>query len=110
MLAKKFKLKKFDLKSIFNNAKKFNNNYLFILKKEKQEKKFAVLLNSKEFKKSVERNKIKRRIFEIIRLNIKKIPLGWFLVYPKKNCLKLSFKELEKIFLELIINKKSTNY
>jgi len=110
MLPKKYKLKKIDFENIFKVAKKFNNEYFVVLKANKLEKKFGVFPSLKEFKKAVERNKIKRRIFEIIRLNFDKIPLGWFLIFPKKNCLKLNFEELKKKLLEIIINIKSTNY
>ncbi len=108
MLGKKFKLKKINFEEIFKIGEKYKSDFFTIIKIKNKERKFAVLPNKKEFKKAVERNKIKRRIYEIIRLNFEKIPKGSFIIFPKKNCLKLKFKELEEELAKLIINKTST--
>ena len=108
MLPKYLKLKKFDFEYLFKVGEKFSNKYFFIIKVKNPETKFSVIPSSKEFKKAVERNKIKRRIYEIIRLNLKKIPEGIYIILPKKNAFGVEFKELEKNLLELLINKKST--
>lgn len=108
MLKKKYKLKKINFEEIFKIGKRFKNNFFLVVKIDDKEKKFTVLPNKKDFKKAIERNKIKRRIYEIIRLNFDKIPPGNFLIFPKKNCLKLNFKELEKKLIKLLINKIST--
>lgn len=109
MLNKKFKLKKINFEKIFKIAKKYKNDTFVILKIDnKKEKKFGVFLSTKEFKKAVIRNKIKRLIYEIIRRNLSKIPRGLFIIFPKQNCLKLKFNELEEKILDIFINKIST--
>ncbi len=103
MLAKKYRFKNFDFEK-FRNSKKIQNS-LFLIRKidsENEEKKFAVTTNNKEFKKAVLRNKIRRKIFEIIRLNLEKIHPGYYLINVRnKEALKMNFKEIEKILLQL---------
>lgn len=111
MLKKRFRLKKIDFEEIFKLGRKYKNNFFTIIKLSNQkEKKFAVLSNKKEFKKAVVRNKIKRRIYEIIRLNFNKIPRGTFLIFPKKSSLNLNFKELKERLTKILINKISTYF
>ena len=110
MLPKNLKLKKFDFEQFFKIGEKLRNEYFLLIKIKSHEKKFSVIPSSKEFKKAVERNRVKRRIYEIIRLNIDKIPKGLYLILPNKKTLNISFEELAKNILELLINKKSTNY
>jgi ribonuclease P protein component len=110
MLKKNMRIRKINLNEVFNFAEKYKNENFTILRlSNKNEKKFGVFLNTKDFKKAVIRNRIKRLIYEIIRRNIEKIPEGLFIIFPKQNCLKLNFKQLEKSILDIFINKISTD-
>lgn len=110
MLPKYLKLKKIDFEYFFKVGEKISNKYFLVIKVKNEEKKFSVIPSSKEFKKAVERNRVKRRVYSIIRLNLEKIPQGLYIILPKKTAFNIEFKELEKNLLELLINKKSTNY
>jgi ribonuclease P protein component len=56
---------------------------------------FAILISKKLAKRAVDRNRLKRQMSEIVRLNLKLIPTGKdFLIIPKKKTLEdSSWKE-----------------
>lgn len=104
MLAKNFRFKNFDFKLFFNNQNQIIKNDFFLIYKINnfnKQKKFSVLVKNKLYKKSVERNKIKRRIYEIIRKNLDKIDYGYYLIILlKKNS---KYQILEEKLLKLLI-------
>ena len=62
---------------------------------------FAVILSGKVFKKAVERNKIRRRIFSLLDKYLKEKEIKTeeklaVLIYPKKDLKTLKFLDLEK--------------
>ena len=64
---------------------------------------FAVVMSLKISKKSVERNRKRRQLKEIIRLNINKIKKGFLvLLVAKEGILETNYQELEREFLSLI--------
>ena len=77
MLAKKHKISNRKLiPKIINNGKSLNTS-LFVIKylyNQEEISHFGVVTSQKISKKAVERNKIRRRIFEAIRLYIKENP------------------------------------
>ena len=75
--------KKKDFELIFKNSSSFKNN-LFILKVKENNlglNRFGFVISSKVSKKAVIRNKIRRRLAEIIKSEIENIPLGTDLVF-----------------------------
>lgn len=69
---------------------------------------FAVVVSKKVLKSAVGRNRIRRRVYEVIRLNIKSIPKGMdylFVVYSKE-LKELPMKELEKTMGELVAESR----
>jgi len=101
MIEKKFRLTTKDLKSFFEN-KKFKqnliNSYLKILSKENNLDfpRFAVIFAKNSLKKAFLRNKIKRRIYAIIRPLIKNGNFkGKDIVFLVKK--DFSFDELKEI-------------
>jgi len=104
MIKKELKLKKINFDEFLKFSKKIKSKNFTIFKKDADDKKFAVIISSKKIKKAVDRNRIKRRIYEIIRLNIDIIPLGHFIIFPEPSCLKLDFKKLEEELIKNIIN------
>ncbi|GIW66173.1 MAG: hypothetical protein KatS3mg095_0071 [Candidatus Parcubacteria bacterium] len=84
MLAKQFRLKNFNFK-LFSKAKKVKSKTFLVYKLDSKDKKFCVLAKEKIFKKSVERNKIRRQIYEIIRHHLNKINSGYYLIMPLKK-------------------------
>ena len=68
----------------------------------------AVVVSKKIEKSAVKRNKIRRRIYEILRLNLEKIPekTDYIFVVFSKDVEKMSFSELESLLGELVSEAK----
>lgn len=57
---------------------------------------YAIAVSAKTAKKAVDRNKVRRRIREIIRLHSQELPFGYdILITVKKPALEKSYQELE---------------
>jgi len=83
MLARKYKLKKDnDFKKIFEKGRQCQSNFIRLkyLKNELIFSRLAVIIGAKTIKKAAERNQIKRRVEEIIRLNWQKIKPGFDII------------------------------
>ncbi len=106
MLKKIYKLNSEELKTIFNKKNtsiKIIRGVFFDLKYIKKDEfenvKFSIILSSKNFKKAIIRNKVKRIFFSIIKDWQKDNNLFdsiQILIYPKKEVLNLLFLELKK--------------
>lgn len=84
---------------IIKNSPYFTLTYL---KKDNDETRIGISV-SKKTGNSVIRNRLKRRMREIVRRNYKKVKKGFDLVFVmrnKSNC--VSFSELEEIFIDMI--------
>ncbi len=69
---------------------------------------FAVVVSKKVEKSAVKRNRMRRRIYEVLRLNLEKIPKERdyiFMVFSKEVA-KMSFAELEKLLGKLVEESK----
>ena len=68
----------------------------------------AVVVSKKVEKSAVKRNRIRRRIYEVIRLNFDKIPkkMDYIFVVYSKDFLDMTFHELEKFLGELVSEAK----
>ncbi|MCD4704975.1 ribonuclease P protein component [bacterium] len=100
MIAKKFRLKsRKDFDQILKSKNKFYSQNL-VLKFSKNDldlSRFSVVVSKKISKKAVDRNLIRRRVYEIIRLNMDKIKKGWdLIIFSKKAVLNLDYSEIEK--------------
>jgi ribonuclease P protein component len=100
MLPKKYRLSNFDFKK-FLKKDKISNSIFKIYKIESEDglPKFSVQTDAK---KAVERNKIRRRIYEILRKNLSKIPIYYYLILVDKSAISLKFSDLEEKLLKLI--------
>ena len=68
----------------------------------------AVVVSKKVARLAVDRNRIRRRVYEAVRLNFDLVPKKMdyvFVVYSKK-VMKMSFTELEKMLGELVEESK----
>lgn len=97
--------KEFDL--LYRKGKAVNGRFFYLkylpAKKIKDDSKFSVVVGLKISKKSVERNKKRRQLREIIRLNISKIKKGFLvLLIAKEEILGVTYQEMEKEFLDLV--------
>lgn len=70
--------KKKDFERVFKEGKGFKEDFLFlkIVKNNLKESRFGFVVSQKVSKKAVLRNKIKRRLREIIRLSLPKVKKG----------------------------------
>lgn len=89
---------------VYRRGKNFWNKEftIFIRPTKRKNVKFGISM-TKKFGKANKRNLIKRRIKEIIRLNIDNLQLGYeMVILPKQNTIKISYTELEKSLLKLV--------
>jgi len=99
MLSQKNRLKKEkDFEAVFKQGRSFKQGQLVLRARNNKLKssRFGFVVNKKFSKKAVERNKIKRRLREIIKTRISKIKKpsdAIIIVMPKMNN---DFQELEK--------------
>lgn len=110
MLPRKYRLtKKKDFQAIFEKGKFINNKFLYfkIIKNNEKNSRFGILVSKKVAKKAVDRNKIKRRIREIIKKNIpfirKEIDL---IVIAKKEINRKKFIQIEEDISQALIKNK----
>jgi len=106
MLPKKNRLTKtVDFKKVFKKGKGFKEEFLFlkILENNLKESRFGFIVSKKISKKSSFRNKIKRKLQELIRFRINKIKKridGVVIIYPgfdKENIQKIEWL-LDRLF------------
>jgi len=112
MLAKKFRLhKKSDFDKLAKSPNKFYSNNLFLrfIENEEDFNSFAVVISKKISSKAVIRNKIRRRIYEIIRLNMNNFKKSFkIVIFVKKGVLEMEYSDLEKEILYIF--KKARLY
>ncbi len=101
MLKKAYRItKNKDFQRILKNRGNFLNNPFFLIKFIKNNKKnsrFGFVVSAKVSKKAVSRNLLKRRMREIIRLNLTRISPGYDIVFIlKKDALVLKYSDLKK--------------
>jgi len=106
MLEKKYKLAKTDnIKNIISRGETHSSPYFIIKTKETDDphSRFAIVVSTKLSKKAVNRNRLRRQLFEIIRLNIEKTSMASphkIVILPRAKALKLDYKNLEKNLLK----------
>lgn len=68
----------------------------------------AVVVSKKVEKTAVGRNRIRRRVYEVLRVNMINIPkkTDYVFVVYSKDLLKMSFSEIEKLLGELVAEAK----
>jgi ribonuclease P protein component len=110
MIAKKFRLhKKSDFDELAKSSNKFysNNFVLRFVKNNEDLNCFAVVVSKKISLKAVVRNKIRRRVYEIIRLKMDSFKKGFnIIIFIKKGVLEMEYSDLEKELLYLFEKSK----
>ncbi len=105
MLPKKQRLTKKNLAYLFRKGKTVGNTHLNIrfMKNTRLFSRFSITVSTKISKKAVERNLIRRRVYEIIRLNLGTLPQKYDIaLITKPSILKLNFANLKKTTLHLL--------
>ncbi len=108
MLAKDIKLSRKDnIREIIETGTEIRSSY-FVIKispSDSDHTKFAVVVSSKISKKAVERNKLRRRIYEIIRLNLNKFsiePAEKIVILTRSRAISASYKTLENELIKIL--------
>ncbi len=103
MINKKERLTRLDFKDL--SKRNMIRDYLFDISYIKSDKmKVSCIISKKTLKKAVERNKVKRKLYNLFELNRPKTPYI-IIFYPKKETLYTPFNELnikmQEIFAKL---------
>ena len=110
MLSRKYKLKKDnDFKEVFKNGRYKEKDFIKIkfLKNNLEISRFSFIVGLKISKKAVQRNKIKRRLEEIIRLNFKQIITGFdIIIFINKEIIEKEYIEIEENLIYLLKKSK----
>ena len=100
MFAKKYRISKdSDFNKIFRNGKSFYGDFFMVkvLKNDLEFNRFAVVVSKKVSLKAVVRNKIKRKLREVLKKNVDLFPENCdVIVYANKSILNKSFDEIEE--------------
>ena len=108
MLAKKNKLPTRKLKYTLKKGDLSYSKFFVIRKTDSNEEKkhFTTIVSKKISKKAVTRNKLRRQIFEAIRLNLESAELQQTIFIPKRNISNATFQEIEHD-IKQFLNKKT---
>ena len=109
MIARIFRIsrkKDFDL-ILKSKLKFYSKNFVLRYTRNGLDKsRFCVVVSKKISKRAVDRNRIRRRMYEILRTNYDKIKIGFdFMIFAKSGALTAGFKEMQEELIDLL--KKS---
>ena len=109
MISKKYKVQRSEIPYILKKGQ-LSNSDLFIIRYKKNEEdfpRFRVIISKKLEAKAVKRNKLRRQIYESIRLNLEeKAENNDYILIPKKKIIKKIYQEISEDIRVNIINKK----
>lgn len=111
MISKKYRFhSRGGVKYIYKHGKTLRRSYLSLIFMENSRgfTRMSVVVSKKVAKSAVDRNRIRRRIYEILRLNFDKIPkkTDYIFVVYSKDVLKMPTKELEQLLGDLVNESK----
>lgn len=105
MLPKRYKLKKEnDFKKVFQQGRFYQDELirLKVLANQLKENRFGFVIGIKISKKATERNRLKRRLEELVRLNLGRLKPGFdTVIFPRPETLTKGYQQLEKILFNL---------
>lgn len=99
--------KNYDFRIVYNRGKAFSNN-LFVIHILRNRKNYNEINRlgisiSKKVGKSVIRNKIRRRVYEVYRLNLHKLKKGYDIVFvARSNSKDKNYYDIEKSVCNLL--------
>lgn len=93
-----------EYKAVYNCNNSFSDyNIVIFVKKNKDVKNRYGFTSAKKIKNAVDRNKIRRRLKEIVRLNEDKIKTGYDIVFMARiNAVDADYRNLEKSFFKVL--------
>lgn len=106
MISQKLRLNSSRIENLFKKGDKKNLNNSFtvrFLPSRDSASHFCVIVNAKTAPKAVDRNRLRRQIYEIIRLNIKQLssPKDMAIIC-KKNAISLPFNNLQTDIINIL--------
>lgn len=114
MLIRKYKLKKDnDFKKVFKQGKYYQEDFIKIkaLKNDLKISRFGLMIGLKISKKATQRNKIRRQMEEIIRLNLSQLKPGLdIVILVNPEIIEKDYQEIEKTLINLFKKAKLWNY
>jgi len=113
MLSREYKLKKDnDFKKVFEKGKSYRDDFIKIrfLKNGLEITRFGIVVSSKISKKAVARNRIKRRLEEIIHSRLDQVKSGFDIVILfEPKVVDKNYKQIEEAFVNLVEKAKLIN-
>lgn len=104
-MEKKYRLRKnMEFKRVYNGGKNYwnRNLILYVRKNDLKNSRIGITI-TKKIGNAVVRNRIRRRMKEIIRLRLGNIKNGYDLILiPKKNVIDISYKDLESAMVHIM--------
>lgn len=93
-----------EFKRVYKDGKNYwNRNLILYVRKNNMENSRVGYSITKKIGNSVVRNKVRRRMKEILRLNFSNVKDGYDLIFiPKRNVVDISYKELESAILHIL--------
>jgi len=92
--------RKKDIEEIKEKGEFVRTPLFSVLKMEKDELKVGIVVSKKVESRAVDRNKIRRKLSQVIGVNVKKMK-GWYLFLAKKELLESKIEEIEKCLEKL---------
>jgi ribonuclease P protein component len=94
--------KKKEFEELLKSGKRVAGRFFATFFLENKEKRIGIIVSKKVAKKAVIRNKVRRRIREIYRLNREDMPQGEMVVIARRPTAEANFPSTKKAFLSLI--------
>lgn len=93
-----------EFKKVYKGGKNYwNRNLILYVRKNNTENSRVGYSITKKIGNSVVRNKVRRRMKEIYRLNFNNVKDGYDLIFiPKRNVVDISYKEIESAMLHIL--------
>lgn len=105
MLSRKYRLQKEkDFELVFKKGKPFCSEFLFLklIKNDLKISRFGFVVGKKIAKKSTDRNKIKRRLRDIVRKKLEKIKPGFdVVIIGRPEVIERDYGEIDKVVEKL---------
>ena len=100
--------KRKDFDTIFRQGGTVQDSFLAVrfLSNQGKSSRFGLIVSAKTAKKAVDRNRLRRQLSEVIRLNLKRIGPGWdFVLVGKAKLVGIGYNKIEAALLNLFKKK-----
>lgn len=103
MLKKKERLTKKEFDRFFSSGRRLHNNLFTLIHASQSGFNGAVVVGKKVFKRAVDRNRLRRRLYNILyRLSREQNLTGVYIILTKPACREASFDHLKETLIKII--------